>query len=113
VCKPLADWTIRKVHYILSGAFKRAVRWKMLTESPITEAEPLQRRRPILSRRRPSRPLRCSTRPGREGSARSCGSPSPAGPAAVSCARCAGSTSRSGTRGEASTTALKRVATGY
>jgi integrase len=27
-CKPLGNATIRKIHYILSGAYKRAVRWR-------------------------------------------------------------------------------------
>lgn len=39
-CKPLADGTVRKVHYLLSGAFKKAVYWNWLTISPIDQAEP-------------------------------------------------------------------------
>lgn len=39
-CMPLANATIRKIHFILSGAYKRAVRWKWVTTSPITQAEP-------------------------------------------------------------------------
>lgn len=30
----------RKIHYILSGAFKRAVRWRWIATSPISQAEP-------------------------------------------------------------------------
>lgn len=39
-CTPLAGATIRKVHYILSGAYKRAVRWRWLSASPMGQAEP-------------------------------------------------------------------------
>ena len=39
-CVPLANSTIRKIHFILSGAYQRAVRWKWVTTSPITQAEP-------------------------------------------------------------------------
>lgn len=39
-CVPLANATIRKIHFILSGAYKRAVRWKWVSSSPITQAEP-------------------------------------------------------------------------
>ncbi|GAA1843794.1 hypothetical protein GCM10009836_23930 [Pseudonocardia ailaonensis] len=40
VCKPLAQSTIRQIHVILSGALRRAVRWKWLSRSPIENAEP-------------------------------------------------------------------------
>ena len=30
VCKPLADSTVRQIHWILSGALNRAVRWKWI-----------------------------------------------------------------------------------
>ena len=33
-CKPLAAWTVLKIHFILSGAFKRAVRWGWVNENP-------------------------------------------------------------------------------
>lgn len=39
-CKPLGTSTVRSVHAILSGALKRAVRWKWLSVSPIAEADP-------------------------------------------------------------------------
>jgi integrase/DNA-binding transcriptional regulator YhcF (GntR family) len=40
VCTPLGASTIRQVHFILSGALKRAVRWRWIATSPITQAEP-------------------------------------------------------------------------
>jgi integrase len=39
-CRPLGASTIRQVHFILSGALKRAVRWGWLTSNPIVRAEP-------------------------------------------------------------------------
>jgi len=39
-CKPLAPTTIRHIHFILSGAFKRAVRWRWLSVNPMAQAEP-------------------------------------------------------------------------
>lgn len=39
-CAPLGNATIRKIHYILSGAYKRAVRWRWVTVSPMGQAEP-------------------------------------------------------------------------
>ncbi|MGQ0776442.1 MAG: tyrosine-type recombinase/integrase [Pseudonocardiales bacterium] len=39
-CRPLGATTIRHMHFILSGAYKRAVRWKWVTVSPINQAEP-------------------------------------------------------------------------
>ena len=27
VCKPLAAWTIRKIHYLISAAYESAIRW--------------------------------------------------------------------------------------
>jgi integrase len=40
VCTPLADSTIRQIHFILSGALKRAVRWRWIATNPINQAEP-------------------------------------------------------------------------
>jgi integrase len=40
VCWPLAASSIRQVHWILSGALKKAVRWRWLAHSPVDEAEP-------------------------------------------------------------------------
>jgi integrase len=39
-CKPLAPSTVRQIHFILSGALKRAVRWRWLASNPIDFAEP-------------------------------------------------------------------------
>lgn len=39
-CRPLAAGTIRQIHFILSGALKRAVRWRWIGTNPIVEAEP-------------------------------------------------------------------------
>jgi integrase/DNA-binding FadR family transcriptional regulator len=40
ICIPLAESTVRKIHWILSGAFRRAQRWKWISISPMTLAEP-------------------------------------------------------------------------
>ncbi|MFC7625265.1 tyrosine-type recombinase/integrase [Microlunatus sp. GCM10028923] len=40
VCRPLAPSSIRQIHFILSGAFKRAVRWKWVATNPIASGEP-------------------------------------------------------------------------
>ncbi len=40
VCRPLADSSVRQIHGILSGACKRAVRWRWLGTSPMEQAEP-------------------------------------------------------------------------
>ncbi|GAA3220300.1 hypothetical protein GCM10017691_04470 [Pseudonocardia petroleophila] len=40
VCRPLATSTIRKVHFCLSGALGRAVRWRWITVNPLDQAEP-------------------------------------------------------------------------
>jgi integrase len=39
-CRPLGPTTIRHMHFILSGAYKRAVRWKWVAVNPLPEAEP-------------------------------------------------------------------------
>jgi len=39
-CKPLSAWTIRKIHFIISGAYQRAVRWKWVAVNPAPHAEP-------------------------------------------------------------------------
>ncbi len=38
--KPLASSSIRQAHWILSGAFKRAVRWRWVAHNPMAETEP-------------------------------------------------------------------------
>ena len=40
VCTPLGNATIRQIHFILSGAFKRAVRWRWVSLNPMAQAEP-------------------------------------------------------------------------
>src|SRR5919199_6862534 len=40
MCRPLADSSIRQIHGILSGACKRAVRWRWIATNPIDQAEP-------------------------------------------------------------------------
>ncbi|GAA4547271.1 tyrosine-type recombinase/integrase [Pseudonocardia xishanensis] len=40
VCKPLASATIRKIHFCLSGALARAVRWRWIAVNPLGQAEP-------------------------------------------------------------------------
>jgi integrase len=40
VCKPLAAATVRQIHWILSGAFDRGVRWRWLSVTPVQSAEP-------------------------------------------------------------------------
>ncbi|WP_089303415.1 tyrosine-type recombinase/integrase [Haloechinothrix alba] len=39
-CKPLGVSAIRQIHWLLSGAYRRAVRCKWVTTSPIDDAEP-------------------------------------------------------------------------
>src|SRR5262245_60926524 len=38
VCRPLHPGTVRKIHYLLSAAFRRAVRWGWIDRSPTGEA---------------------------------------------------------------------------
>lgn len=39
-CRPLSSGSIRYIHFILSGALKRAVRWRWIATNPITQAAP-------------------------------------------------------------------------
>lgn len=39
-CIPLASNSIRAIHFILSGAFQRAVKWRWLDTNPIEHADP-------------------------------------------------------------------------
>ncbi|MFI9383876.1 tyrosine-type recombinase/integrase [Kutzneria sp. NPDC052558] len=39
-CDPLATSSIRQVHWCLSGALKRAVRWRWISINPLDQAEP-------------------------------------------------------------------------
>jgi integrase len=40
VCRPLSDSTLRQIHYLLSKAFKRAVRWRWVNVNPFDHADP-------------------------------------------------------------------------
>jgi integrase len=40
VCRPLAASTVRQIHWILSGAFDRAVRWNWISMTPSGSAQP-------------------------------------------------------------------------
>ena len=39
-CRPLAKGTVRRMHFILSGAFRKAVQWRWVSVSPIGQTEP-------------------------------------------------------------------------
>lgn len=39
-CKPLAAATIRQIHFLLSGAYNRAIKWRWASRNPISQAEP-------------------------------------------------------------------------
>jgi integrase len=39
VCKPLAAGTVRKIHFVISGALAAAVRWEWIDSNPATEAK--------------------------------------------------------------------------
>ncbi|MBV9163837.1 MAG: tyrosine-type recombinase/integrase [Pseudonocardiales bacterium] len=39
-CKPLAAATIRQIHFLLSGAYNRAIKWRWVSRNPISQAEP-------------------------------------------------------------------------
>lgn len=40
ICRPLGDSTVRQIHFILSGALRKAVRWRWIGANPIGQAEP-------------------------------------------------------------------------
>jgi integrase len=50
-CKPLGATTVRHMHFILSGAYKKAVRWRWVAVSPIAQGEP-----PAAPKENPSPP---------------------------------------------------------
>lgn len=50
-CRSLADSSIRKIHAILSGAGKRAIRWRWVAVNPFDQAEP-----PAVPRPQPKSP---------------------------------------------------------
>lgn len=39
-CRPLGSSTIRQIHFILSGAFRQAVRWKWVSVNPMPTGKP-------------------------------------------------------------------------
>lgn len=39
-CQPLSATTIRHMHFILSGAYRRAIKWRWVAVNPIPQAEP-------------------------------------------------------------------------
>ncbi|HET9254097.1 MAG TPA: site-specific integrase, partial [Pseudonocardiaceae bacterium] len=39
-CRPLSNGSIRYIHFILSGALKRALRWRWIATNPIAQAVP-------------------------------------------------------------------------
>jgi hypothetical protein len=40
VCQPLSAASIRKIHFCLSGALSRAIRWRWIAVNPLDAAEP-------------------------------------------------------------------------
>ncbi|TWJ27593.1 site-specific recombinase XerD [Micromonospora sagamiensis] len=40
VCKPLSPSSVRQIHWILSGALSRALRWRWIAVNPAAQAEP-------------------------------------------------------------------------
>ncbi|MFL6125423.1 hypothetical protein [Actinophytocola sp.] len=90
-CRPLRPATVRKIHYLISGAFRRAVRWGWIDRNPAADAAPPRVPHPNPSLRRPPRPPASSLRPGpTRTSGRWCGWPWSPGRVVVSCVRCAG-----------------------
>jgi integrase len=45
-CAPLSATTIRHVHFVLSGAFAKAVRWRWVSNNPVSLASPPAARKP-------------------------------------------------------------------
>lgn len=37
-CRPLAAWTIRKIHYLISSAYENAIRWEWVAVNPMARA---------------------------------------------------------------------------
>jgi hypothetical protein len=38
-CQPLGKWTVRKIHFLISAAYQRAIRWKWIDTNPTRQAE--------------------------------------------------------------------------
>jgi integrase len=45
-CKPLSATTIRHIHFVLSGAYAKGVRWRWVSVNPVTLASPPAARKP-------------------------------------------------------------------
>jgi integrase len=45
-CAPLSATTIRHIHFVLSGAFAKAVRWRWVSSNPVSLASPPAARKP-------------------------------------------------------------------
>jgi integrase len=39
VCKPLAKWTVRKIHFLISAAYQSAIRWEWVFDNPTRRAK--------------------------------------------------------------------------
>ena len=39
-CQPLGASTVRHIHFLLSGAFERALRWRWVAVNPVRQATP-------------------------------------------------------------------------
>ena len=50
-CRPLGATAVRHMHFILSGAYKKAVRWRWVAVSPVAQGEP-----PAAPKENPSPP---------------------------------------------------------
>src|SRR5882757_7597632 len=46
LCRPLSTSTIRQIHFVLSGAYKKAMRWRWVSTNPVTMVDPPAARRP-------------------------------------------------------------------
>ncbi len=60
-CRPLADSSIKQIHGILSGACKRAIRWRWIGTNPIDQAEPPAPGRPDPQPPSPEQAARIAT----------------------------------------------------
>jgi hypothetical protein len=39
VCRPLEPWTVRKIHFLVSAAYQRVIRWKWIGANPTRQVE--------------------------------------------------------------------------
>ncbi|ONI90573.1 hypothetical protein ALI144C_02500 [Actinosynnema sp. ALI-1.44] len=60
-CRPLAAASIRKVHYLISGAYRTARRWQWITTNPTALANPPSKPRPHPQPPRPTELTRILT----------------------------------------------------